>query len=652
MAASVQSLSGLLQRSTIDDHEEIIKACNALLKKSKNDLDALHVKTVALVKLDRFEDAIRVIEEGGDALKKRAPLEWSYALYKVGKLDEATRIAAATETGRGGKHVEAQATYRAENFRRAAEIYKELSAENPALAQEENDIHINSRATDAQLQWSGSGSLVHNTRPTREDLEAFETTYNIACGAIGRGELDTGALLLKRAKELCKSSEDLLPEDKVAELLPIAVQQLYVALKQGKMDEAKSLTEEIDIADIPELSTKKIAQNNITITSQSESESNPFTLHKQFHQIPASTDSDRLFSFQNRTLIGNSHVIDLLVRKFDGIIRSTSKALSSHPAPTASPDINTLSIFNIAAHARDATGKASLKEVLPLLEKRPQDVGLVLTIIQLYVAAGNVSSAISVLESFFKRLDESISEADKDIRFNPGLVGLLISLYKIQGRKAHIKTELAKAASHWQPRSDKSPYFLRAAGASLLASANPSDLDIAGQIFTELHGADPTDLLATAGYIASYATTSLEKVQSELQKLSPIQDLIAGVDVSALEAAGIPSIAPATTVAAGTGRKRPADDSKQGATKKRVRKSRLPKDYDPTKKPDPERWLPLRDRSSYRPKGKKGKQRAADRTQGGAVNEKSEESAASTPVIQAKGQGGGNSKKKKGKGKK
>ncbi|KAL2361927.1 hypothetical protein RJZ56_005179 [Blastomyces dermatitidis] len=656
---ATQSISALIQRSTIDDHEEVIKACNAVLKTSKNDLNALHVKTVALVKLDRFEDAIRVIEDGGDALKKKVPLEWSYALYKVGQLEDAIKLAASAGTGRGGKHVEAQATYRAENFRRTAEVYKELSTENPAFVGEKNDLRINSRAADAQLQWSGLASQVDNTRPSREELESFETTYNVACGAIGRGELETGEVLLRRAKELCKSSEDLTPKDKVAELLPIAVQQLYIALKQGKSDEAKSLADEINIAEIPEISTKKIAQNNILLASQAQS--NPYILHKQFHQIPTSIDGDRLFSFQSRPLTGNSFVVDLLVRKFEGIQRSTEKALSQHPAPTTSPDINALSVFNIASHARDGSGKAGLKEVLPLLAKRPNDIGLALTLIQLYVSARNVNSAISVLEAFFKRLDQSISESDKDIRFNPGLIGILVSLYKIQGRKSHIKTELSKAASHWQSRSDKSPALLRAAGSSLLTSGEPTDLALAGKIFTELHTAHPNDQFATAGYVSSYAITSPDKVSSAVDKLSPVQDLIADIDVSSLEAAGIPSTTTSTILptasAPATGassRKRPAADdaNKKEATKKRVRKSRLPKDYDPNKKPDPERWLPLRDRSSYRPKGKKGKQRAAERTQGGVVNEKSEESAASTPVIQAKGQGGGNQKKKKGKGKK
>lgn len=108
-AASVQSLSTLLQKSTVDDHEEIIKACNAVLKKSKHDIETQRIKMVALLKLDRYEDAIRVIEDGGEQLKERAPLEWSYALYKTGKHSEAAEVAARSGAGRGAKHVEAQA---------------------------------------------------------------------------------------------------------------------------------------------------------------------------------------------------------------------------------------------------------------------------------------------------------------------------------------------------------------------------------------------------------------------------------------------------------------------------------------------------------------------------------------------------------------
>ena len=91
-------------------------------------------------------------------------------------------------------------SYRLENFARAAEIYKELHASSTAAENEENDLRINGSAVDAQLEWKGQSQLVQKKRPSREDMEAFETAYNAACGSIARGELGQGEVLLKRAK--------------------------------------------------------------------------------------------------------------------------------------------------------------------------------------------------------------------------------------------------------------------------------------------------------------------------------------------------------------------------------------------------------------------------------------------------------------------
>ena len=110
MSSSAKSLSSLLlQQSSIDDHEEILKACNTALKTSKNDPELLHVRFVALLKLDRYEDALKAIEESGDKLKDRAKIERAYALYKNGQLEEAKALAQTVTQSRGAKHVEAQA---------------------------------------------------------------------------------------------------------------------------------------------------------------------------------------------------------------------------------------------------------------------------------------------------------------------------------------------------------------------------------------------------------------------------------------------------------------------------------------------------------------------------------------------------------------
>ena len=102
-------MSTLLQRTGLDDHEEILKTCNAEIKKNKKDFKALHVKIVALLKLDRYDHAIHIFEDGGDILKTQAKLEYAYTLYKTRKLEEAAKISSEIRDHRGARHVDEQA---------------------------------------------------------------------------------------------------------------------------------------------------------------------------------------------------------------------------------------------------------------------------------------------------------------------------------------------------------------------------------------------------------------------------------------------------------------------------------------------------------------------------------------------------------------
>ena len=48
--------------------------------------------------------------------------------------------------------------------------------------------------------------------------------------------------------DLCNALEDLSDEDKLAETLPIMVQQLYVLIRQGRLEEAKRLADGLPLA--------------------------------------------------------------------------------------------------------------------------------------------------------------------------------------------------------------------------------------------------------------------------------------------------------------------------------------------------------------------------------------------------------------------
>jgi len=47
--------------------------------------------------------------------------------------------------------------------------------------------------------------------------------------------------------DICQTSEELTPEERAAEMLPIAVQHLYVLIRLGKNEEAESLLKEISV---------------------------------------------------------------------------------------------------------------------------------------------------------------------------------------------------------------------------------------------------------------------------------------------------------------------------------------------------------------------------------------------------------------------
>ena len=643
MAASTTPLlTALLKKTVLDDHEELLKASNAALKKSKTDVEAQRIKTIALVRLDRYGDAVKFVEETGPSLRDKVALEYAYALYKVGRLEEAAEITKSAK-GRGGQHLEAQARYKLEDSAATREIYETIRKQPDSS--EDFDLRVNQAAVDAQSQWLGLSNASTARKPGRDDLDNFETAYNAACGSIARGELAQAEVLLKRAKELCKHNEDLTEDQKTEELLPISVQQLYVLHALGKTPEADSVTEEISADAISDLSTRAIAQSNKLLTASNIS--NPFLAHKTFNSTPRLPKGDQLFSYQSIPYSSNKRAIDIQALKFDGMRSPATPKDSSQ----VSPEALLSSVFSAAAHARNEVNKAATKKILPEVHKRPNDVGLMITLVQMYVLTGNAPAATELMESFFKRLDDTAAESKDEIRFNPGLVSILIALYRNQGRRAQMKHELAKAASYWRSKQKAPAALLRAAGSVLLESSDPEETKEAAEIFSKLREQQPNDKSAIAGYVASHAMTDAKAILSEVDKLTSVAELTGNVDVDALESAAIPQSSNALHIAQLTGsRKRAAPDGVAGKRKK-VRKSRQPKDYDPEKKPDPERWFPMKDRSYYRaPKGKrKGKKGRDDRTQGGAVNEDLDIDAKPAAAVQPSGGGGGGGGKKKGK---
>lgn len=391
---------------------------------------------------------------------------------------------------------------------------------------------------------------------------------------------------------------------------------------------------------------KLLVENNGSATS--DKLENPYLLQRKSESWLARGKEVKLFQPQLDLLTRNNFIIDLNAQKVRGVKDRTLAALSQEHHPSTQPGVNVLSVLNAAAETHNATGKELARKLQTLRKKRPTDVGLVLTLLQIQLQSGDHGQALSTLEPFLSSLEQAEDAETKDARFSAGLVGLAVSLFRMHGRENAAKNELVKATKYWQTRpAGCATSLLREAGIELLRSSNNHDLLLAGSAFEKLFEEHQGSHIAAAGLVASLAPSNPAKVQHHASELPAVEELVEGVKLDELLKSGI-AAAPKSNLA----RKRPlASETDRKVTKKR-RTRKVPKNYEEGKTPDPERWLPLRDRSSYRPKGKKGKKKAAESTQGGMVKE--EETlelvgGGGVKVERAPAAASSNKKKKKGK---
>lgn len=166
----------------------------------------------------------------------------------------------------------------------------------------------------------------------------------------------------------------------------------------------------------------------------------------------ASAAQSDLFNYQANILKRNNLVIDLGAYKTKGVADRTEKILRQTTLPSANSQINAAAIINAAAHTQGLDSKEALRKLLAVAAKRPNDVGLTLTIVQLQLQQEQAGAALTTLTTFLSRLESSGEANDTDVRFSPGLVALAVTLFRSQKRDASAKAEIVKAAQYWQNR--------------------------------------------------------------------------------------------------------------------------------------------------------------------------------------------------------
>ena len=145
----------------------------------------------------------------------------------------------------------------------------------------------------------------------------------------------------------------------------------------------------------------------------------------------------------------------------------------------------------------------------------------------------------------------------------------------------------------------------------------------------------PSDVYTQAVLASLCSATSASEAAHYSSSLPAVSTFTKTVDSLKLEIQGIPSTATLLTTL----------KTKPKVTGKRRRRVRGNKVFDSTQEIDPERWLPLRERSYYKPTKSK-KRKTGGATQGGIVEAESMSRSGSAQVDAKKAESGGKKKKK------
>ncbi|KAL0459240.1 UNVERIFIED_CONTAM: Signal recognition particle subunit SRP72 [Sesamum latifolium] len=595
------SLNRHIQRSEFD---LAVKVSDQVLSIAPGDEDAIRCKLVALIKNDSIDDALSAIQE----FSKKSSMDFSffkaYCLYRQNKLDEALGSLKEQEGNSAIMLLESQILFRLGKMDACVDIYQKLQKSKI------DSLEIN---FVAGLVSAGRASEVQGTMDSLrvKPTSSFELAYNVACSLIERNKYKDAEQMLLSARRIGQETlmeENLADDDIEIELAPLAVQLAYVQQLLGNIQEAfesyssiikKNLADEsslaVAISNLIALKGPKDVSDGLRkLDKLIEKGEGPLTFH-----LARGLDL-KLSQKQREAIYVNRMLLLLHSNKLDQA-RELASAL-----PGMFPNSIMPVLLQAAVHVRENKANKAEDILAQFANKFPDKSKIILLArAQIAAAAGHPQIAA---ESLLKI---------QDIQHKPATVATIVSLKERVGDIDGADAVFDSAIKWWSnamTEDNKLDIIMQEAASFKLRHGKK---DEAARLYEELvksHGS----IEALVGLIQTAAHTDIQKAESYEKQLKPFPGL-KGIDVESLEktsGAKNTGSAPAAGIPEAYEPK-----NKEKTKKKRKRKPKYPKGFDPANPgppPDPERWLPKRERSSYRPK-RKDKRAAQIRGSQGAV---------------------------------
>ncbi|KAK1317132.1 hypothetical protein QJS10_CPA05g01909 [Acorus calamus] len=646
---SIEDLFTSLQRHCDPEKpncDQAVKIADQILAITPGDEDALKCKVVALIKADKIDEALSTIK-GLEGFPVDLQIYKAYCLYRQNMVQEALDCLKDLEKNSVVLQLESQIFYRLGKMDACIESCDKLRKFKI------DSVDLKSNMIAALIS-AGRASEVQGLMDALrvKASDSFELAYNIGCSLIEMGKFADAEQQLLSARRIGQEAlmEEEFAEDEIeSELAPVTVQLAYARQLLGHPEEALEAYSEFINRNVANAPAHAVATNNLIALKGLKYVSDGLRKLERLmekdggsQQFQISGELNyRLSSRQKEALYCNRLLLLLHANRMDQARELVSSLQNMFP------DSSTPVLLQAAVLVKEnKAGKA--EEILSHFADQFPDKSkpVLLALAQIAAAAGHFSTAA-----------ESLSKVT-DIINMPATVATVVSLMEHSGNINGASSVLQSAIQWWKnSMSDEGGYLkmiMHEAASFELKNGREAE---AAHLYEELiKGGGSVEALV--GIVTTTAISDLEKAEAYEKRLRPLPGL-KGINVESLErTAGAKRADGPLHI----GKAEASEEAKAKAKskKKRKRKPRYPKGYDlenPGPPPDPERWLPKRERSTYRPKRKDKRAAQVRGSQGAVARDKHEATSTSNSVQSSKAaatgvpkgglQGAGGSKSRK-----
>ncbi|XP_053976060.1 signal recognition particle subunit SRP72 [Hylaeus volcanicus] len=584
------------------EYERALKTANKILGISQDEEAAFHCKIVCFIQLSKFNDALQFITKN-PKLSTNLHFEKAYCLYRLNQVPEALKVVEnVPNPSMKLKELKAQILYRLEKYEDCFAVYRDIIKNSHDEYEDERETNLGAVTVNLAIEDSAV-----EVPMLREDT--YELTYNAACRLIAQGSKGDKAILaeaerkLKTAEKMCKEGleEDGVADEEIEDEIGIIRVQLGYCLQlQGREKEAQALYASALKAKPDDIALVAVASNNLMCLNRDQ---NVFDSKKRMKTATHDSLEHKLTSRQRRNIAYNQCLLALYTDQAEQCQALCNKLAKDHPVLAA--DAMFIKAMQLAKE-----GKA--KEAAKLLTQYAvgdKELRMKLVCVQLLLSQDERQEAIDILEN--------LNERDRSL---PGIVSALVTLHMADNNREKASAALKNAMNYYKKNKETTANLGELWRQAADFYLREKDFRVMADILQEMLDASPSDTKTLAQLVVTYAQFSPEKAYLLSKRLPPLHDLSETTDIDALESSnwviGTKVIKKKIEPSPG----KPTIDATQKKRKKRKRKGKLPKNYDPNVPPDPERWLPRHERSGFRKKrDRRNRDAAMKGTQGAAA---------------------------------